>query len=183
MRRSFLSSLRALLRLPPRGSSLIEFALVLPVLVLVLTALVDFGLGFYKGLQVQGAAAAGAHYATLHRWDIAAIAAEVSGAGGGIKAIPAPVQVCGCPTGTTGSPENDLSVVAFPAPGSGPTTLGNCSGSGVPTCGGCATSAGASCPAGLYAFVSARAAFSPILFYPALPLSIDLSGHAYRRLK
>jgi Flp pilus assembly protein TadG len=177
------AALCKLLHTSLRGIALVEFALALPVIILLLTALADFGLGFYQGLQVQGAAAAGAQYATLHKWDRSAIKEKVETAGNGIEAVPLPVQVCACPIGSAGASGNDLRVVANPAPGSGPTTEGNCIGNGVPTCADCTTSTGATCPAGLYASVGAQLTYSPLLPYPGLLPSFPLTGHAYRRLK
>ena len=52
-----------------RGVSAVEFALAVPLLVTILSLLVDFGIGFYEKMQVEDAAQAGAQYALLHGWN------------------------------------------------------------------------------------------------------------------
>ena len=52
------------------GSSLIEVAMVLPVLILLLLGIVDFGRAFYLSNEVAGAAHAGAIYGTQYPTDI-----------------------------------------------------------------------------------------------------------------
>lgn len=49
-----------------RGQSLVEFALVLPVLLLLLLGLVDFGRVYYVTVSLYDAAAEGAAYAAAH---------------------------------------------------------------------------------------------------------------------
>ncbi|MGC9523340.1 MAG: TadE/TadG family type IV pilus assembly protein [Anaerolineae bacterium] len=56
-----------------RGQSLVEFALVLPVLLLVLLGLVDFGRVYYVTVSLYDAAAEGAAYAAVHPDDLAEI--------------------------------------------------------------------------------------------------------------
>jgi len=53
--------MRGLLR-SDRGSSMLEFALVLPVLLLLLIGLIDLGRAAYLGIQASNAARAGAQY-------------------------------------------------------------------------------------------------------------------------
>jgi hypothetical protein len=157
--------LRALLHVPPRGVAIVEFALALPFLVLLLVGLGDLGLGFYQALQVQGAAAAGAEYATLHRWDVTKITTAVQNAtnlswspdcpppAGHISACPAPSQVCLCPDGGTLTPQ------------------------------ACGTTCPSGSPVGLYASVSAQLPYSPVVPWPWLNQPLNLSGQAYRRLQ
>lgn len=148
-------ALCTLWRSPPRGAAIVEFALILPLLVLLMVGLFDLGFGAYQLMQVHAAAEAGAQYATQHAtWDAAAIATAVTGATGtgGIAAIPAPSQVCGCPDGGIFTPR--------------------------PSCGTCPSGS----PAGIYASVSAQLSYSPVLPYPGLPDPLVLTGQAYRRL-
>jgi Flp pilus assembly protein TadG len=161
MRRTPSTALRTLLRSPPRGAAIVEFALILPFLILLMVGLFDLGFGAYQSMQVHAAAEAGAQYAAIKypggSWtqaQITAIAAAVTGATGtsGIAATPAPSQVCGCPDG-------------------GIFTL-------KPSCGTCPSG---SSP-GVYASVSAQVTYSPVLPYPGLPDPLTLTGQAYRRI-
>ena len=154
MHRTPPSALRALLLRPPRGAAIVEFALVLPFLLLLTIGLFDLGFGAYQTLQVHAAAEAGAQYAVRHDWDASAIQTAVTSATGasGIAATPAPSQVCGCPDGGIFTPR--------------------------PSCGTCPDGS----PAGVYASVSARLSYSPMLPYPGLPDPLVLTGQAYRRL-
>ncbi|MGO9178054.1 MAG: TadE/TadG family type IV pilus assembly protein [Candidatus Limnocylindrales bacterium] len=65
-----------------RGQALVEFALVLPVFLLLLGGMIDFGFGFYSYMTVINGARAGARAATLNATDTssaieAAVNAEV----------------------------------------------------------------------------------------------------------
>ena len=165
-------SLRGVLHAPPRGVALVEFGLAFPFLVLLIVGLVDFGLGFYTGLQVQGAATAGAEYASVNGFDpscyttpsscpIAVAVQSATNLGTMVQLTSGfPKEVCGCPSGTDITSET-------------PTTTGVCPTS--PTCtGGTAQS--------LYAKVSAFVTYSPLLPYPGIGSSIDLTAVAYRRV-
>jgi len=48
------------------GQSLVEFALVLPVLLLLLCAIIDFGWLYYNQITLNNAAREGARYAVIH---------------------------------------------------------------------------------------------------------------------
>jgi Flp pilus assembly protein TadG len=148
------TALRMLLHSPPRGGAIVEFALVMPFLVLLLVGLCDFGFATYDSMQVEAAATAGAQYAARHTWDAVAVAAAVTSATGasGISATPAPSKVCGCP-------------------GDGTLTLIVCTS----TC-----SSGD--PPGVYASVSAQLQYQTVLPYPGLPATLTLTGQTYRRL-
>jgi Flp pilus assembly protein TadG len=152
---------RRLLHSLPRGAAIVEFALVMPFLILLMVGLFDLGLGFWQYMQVQAAAEAGAQYAARYPFPwvtttaIPAITTAITSATGtpGISADPAPSQVCRCPDGGTLTPVacNDT------------------------------------CPSGsrpgVYALVSARLSYSPVLPYPGLPDPLTLNGHAYRRIQ
>ena len=162
MHRTPPTTLRALLRSPPRGAAIVEFALILPFLILLMVGLFDLGFGAYQSMQVHAAAEAGAQYALRHTWDATAIATAVTSATGtgAIAATPAPTRVCGCPDSG-----------AFTVVGS--WVVDHC----VPSF----TCASGSSP-GVYASVSARLSYSPVLSYPGLPDPLTLTGQAYRRI-
>ncbi len=83
-----------------RGATAVEFAIISPILILMTLMTVDVGLGFYRNMQVQNAAQAGAQYAVLHGFDQTKISSAISAATSNstITASPAPVQFCGCPS-------------------------------------------------------------------------------------
>jgi Flp pilus assembly pilin Flp len=145
----------------PRGAALVEFALILPFIILLMVALFDLGFGFWQYMQVQAAAEAGAQYAARYPYPwvtttaIPAITTAVTSATQthGISAIPAPNQVCRCPDGGILTP--------FACDGTCP------SGS----------------PPGVYALVGAQLSYSPVLAYPGLPDPMTLTAHAYRRVR
>ena len=92
-----------------RGVAMIEFAVVMPVLVLLMLPLIDLGMGFYTKTQMMTAAEAGSQYAFVHGWNgtstttQTAILSAVTSATSlsGLSASPAPVLACGCANGTT----------------------------------------------------------------------------------
>jgi hypothetical protein len=161
MPRASLTALRVLLRSPPRGAAIVEFALIMPFLVMLLVGLCDLGFGVYGTMQVQAAAEAGAQYASRNGWDPTKIAAAVTDAtgGSGISATPAPYQICGCTN------NNIFTQVGTPTNGS--CTSLTCNPSGNP---------------GLYASISAQLLYQTMLPYPGLPATLTLAGQAYRRL-
>lgn len=133
----------------------IEFALLLPLLILLLLGLIDLGSIGYESMQVQTAAEAGAQYAVRYGWNVAAIANAVTGATNtdGVTATPAPNQFCACPT--TGL----LTPVA------------------------CASVCPDGKPPSTYAAVSAQLQFTTVLSYPGLANPVTLSATARRRLQ
>jgi Flp pilus assembly protein TadG len=90
------------LRQNASGASAVEFALILPILVILTTAALDFGGLIYTRLQVGSATHAGASFAAAQGFNETGIAAAM--AGGASIAITAatPVQVCGCPDAVSG---------------------------------------------------------------------------------
>jgi Flp pilus assembly protein TadG len=80
--------------------SAVEFGLVAPLFLVFMLTVFDAGLGFYRKMQVENAAQAGAAYASQRGFDIGAIQSAVLNATNfsGLEATPAAVQFCGCPT-------------------------------------------------------------------------------------
>jgi Flp pilus assembly protein TadG len=81
----------------------IELGLVSPLLLILLTGIVEVGIAGFQAMQVQAAVQAGAFYAVQNGTsDLTAIGtAVVNGTGTtGITATPAPSTFCGCPTAT-----------------------------------------------------------------------------------
>ncbi|WP_114377581.1 TadE/TadG family type IV pilus assembly protein [Elioraea thermophila] len=99
-----------------RGLSALEFGLVAPFLVLVLSGLVDLGHALQRTIVLENAARAGAHFAMSFPQETASIAAAVRAALGGVEAtvtVQGPNCVCG-----DGSP---ASCDGLACPGTPPT--------------------------------------------------------------
>jgi len=82
------------------GVAAIEFAMVSPMLIILLTGVVELGMAGFQAMQVQSAVEAGALYAAQNgAGNLSAIALAVVNATGtaGITATPAPTAFCGCP--------------------------------------------------------------------------------------
>ena len=60
-----------------RGQSLVEFALVLPLMVTVMLGIVDFGFVFFVRGSVENAAREGARYGSIHPTDVSGITNRV----------------------------------------------------------------------------------------------------------
>jgi hypothetical protein len=84
------------------GTAAIEFAVVALILVVMGIGVADLGMGFYRKMQVQNAAQAGAQYAIRHGFAPELISNAVTSATrfSNIVASPAARQYCGCPTNT-----------------------------------------------------------------------------------
>ncbi len=77
-----------------RGQSIVEVALVLPLLALLLTGLLDFGRAFFVTVALNDAAAEGAVYAASHPTDLTGTTARARGSLEGTPLIvPDQVQV------------------------------------------------------------------------------------------
>ena len=133
-----------------------EFAIAAPVLLIMMIAVYDFGMGQWHHMQVTNAARAGAAFAGTHEWNSAAIALSVTDATDypAIQATPAPEQYCGCPNATAG-----ITTVA---------------------CGSTCPSGGT---AGTYVRVSATASYRFALRYPGVTTPWTLSATAIVRTK
>lgn len=139
-----------------RGVSSVEFALAVPLLVTILSLLVDFGIGFYQKMQVEDAAQAGAQYALLHGWNSDSIENAVTSATtlAGISASPAPTQACGCP-----------------------------SGSAITTVADCTTACSNGLSPGTYVTVNAQATYTPLISYAVLGSTVTLTAQSVARIK
>lgn len=150
------------LRAPPRGLAAVEFGLAAPILILLLVGLVDFGMLFYASLQVQGAASAGAEYASVHGMDSAGITSAVQQTSILNQTVTmstgSPSEICGCTNTGTMVEEGTFS--------------GSCSVYTTCTGGG-----------GAYAKVAVQLSYSPMLPYPWARSPVTLTGLAYRRLQ
>jgi len=143
------------MRIGRRGNAAIEFAIAGPLLLGMVTGIVDVGFGLYEAMQVQNAAEAGALYAARDGWDQEGIVAAVTGSTNtaGITATPAPTKFCGCPSA------------------SGVTSAG-CSG----------TCAGGGAP-GVYVQVNAALPHLQIVPYANFGVPATLTGQSMMRVQ
>jgi len=99
--------IRQKITIPRSGQSLVEFAIVLPLLVLILIGIFDLGRAFYSLITITNAAREGARYATFYPNNITGIQNIAVGeaSGSGINIIGTNVTRT-CPTGscTSGNP-------------------------------------------------------------------------------
>jgi Flp pilus assembly protein TadG len=137
-----------------RGVAAVELALLAPVLIFMLVATFDIGMGLYRKMQVQNAAQAGAQYAISHGFS-SSLASTVTGATtfSGISASPAPIKFCGCPTSTG-------------------VTVADCSS---PCSGGMSP--------GTYVTVSSQGVYNTILPYPMVPQSFTITAQSTVRIQ
>lgn len=137
------------------GTAAVEFALLAPVLVGILVAMIDLGIGITDKLEVESAAAAGVQYAVANGWNSAGIAAAVTGSGSliTIAATPAPSESCGCP------------------------------GSSGISAAGCGSVCPDGSTAGVYVTVGAQASYAPMLPYPGLANPTLLAAQAMVRIR
>ena len=137
------------------GIAAIEFAIMTPLLIVLMICVVDAGMGFYRKMQVQNAAQAGAQYAVIKDFTPAAISNAVLAATSfsAINASPQPTQYCGCPEAT------------------GVTTAT------------CNSTCGDGSRAGTYVTVSAQGTYNTILDYPLIPSSFAFAAQSTVRLR
>lgn len=84
-----------------RGSMAVEFALIAPLLALILTAVIELGLAIITQFNVQEAVLAGANSASHNGWNAASIKTAVTSANSNILATNITVtRSCGCPSGS-----------------------------------------------------------------------------------
>ena len=136
------------------GVGAIEFAVIAPLLILMLVGMTDLGLGIYANMQVDGAAQYGAQYALVNGYDSSAITAAVKTSTDLSPLTVTPTSFPGC-AGSNG--------VAPPPLGGGP-------------CGDGST-------AGTFVHVSVRHTYTTLIPYPGIPSSFTLSSQSTVRLK
>ena len=137
------------------GVAAIEFAVVIPPLVVAMICASDLGLGIYRRMQVQNAAQLGAEYAVAHGFDAGSISSAVSSGSNfpSLSVSPTPTQFCGCP-GATGIATSDCA--------------SSCPSGGAP---------------GTYVTVSTQGTYNTILRYPMIPNSFTFSNQATVRIQ
>lgn len=135
------------------GAAAVEFALLLPLFMVLVAGLFDGARLIGVTMQVHAAAAAGAAYAQAKGWDAAGVASAVQQSTPvNASAAPAPVLAAGC-------------VVAGAIQ---PPTNGACP-NGVQL--------------GQFLTVSAQAPFSPIMPWPSIVWPTQVTAHAVVRLQ
>lgn len=154
-----------------RGVAMIEFAVVMPMLVLLMLPLVDLGIGFYTKTQVMTAAQAGAQYAFVNGWSgtnstaqtaiLSAVTSATSLAS--ISATPAPTLACGCSDGTT---------ITYSSPGS--FSQSDCA-----TLAACANGQ----DPGAYVTISAQANYTPLFTFGIFGGASTLSASSTVRVE
>jgi len=87
-----------------RAQGLLEFALVLPVLLIILSGLLDLGRLFYAYVAVTDAAGEGANYASIYPDDEANILARAQDASGGLVVIDPDLVTIEAPSVQSGAP-------------------------------------------------------------------------------
>lgn len=136
-----------------RGATAVEFALLAPVLILLIAGVVDGSRLIVTTMQVKAAAQAGADYARKNGFDASAIQTAVAaGTSLPVTASPAPSQKSACVSGMT------ITATAQPTCASGGT-------------------------AGSFVTVSAQASFSPIMPWPGLTSPSTVSAQSLVRLQ
>lgn len=139
-----------------RGASVLEMALLLPVLLLVLVGLIDFGRAYYLSTEVSAAASAGALYGsqnTTAAQDTTGIATAARSGAPNVSGLTVPTisLVCEC---------------------SGSTASVSCSSPG------CSSSSHLI----EWLTVGTSATYKPLLPYPGIPSPITLAGQATLRV-
>jgi len=81
-----------------QGVSAVEFALVAPMLVLVLLVAADLGLSLSRNASVANAARTGAEFAAIHGWNSSGITTAATSATN-LTVTATPTTYCGCATG------------------------------------------------------------------------------------
>jgi hypothetical protein len=191
---------KALGRLPGRtgrrpkaaesGQTLLEFALMLPFMMLLLLGIAEIGRAAFITITVTNAATAGAEYGSQNPADASddtdmqkrALCDANGEAGGvyncnpgGILSPPSTIwscHACACDGGTGIS----CNTIAWPAPGTDCSTTNNCAA----VYGACTgtTSHFVECVQ-----VTTHAQFSPLFHYPGLPTTYQANGKATMRVR
>ena len=84
-----------------RGNAAVEFAIVAPLLAVILTAIVEIGLAIMAQFSVQEAVLAGANQASHNGWNAANIKTAITSSDAHVLATDITVtRFCGCPVGS-----------------------------------------------------------------------------------
>lgn len=136
--------------------SAVEFAIVVPIVLLLTVCTIDLGVAVYDVMQVENAAQAGSEYAAVHGFNSASIANVITAATGlsGVAASPAPAESCGCPSGSS---------VVEPA-----VCYSTCADGSI---------------AGTYVTASATAKYTTLIHYPGLPATFTFVNTATARIQ
>jgi Flp pilus assembly protein TadG len=174
------ASIRRMMRAgvePERGSSLVEFALVLPLLCLMLLGTIDLGRLAYVGIETASAARAGAQYGALNSTTSSDIVGMQNAAMADAADLPSSSG------GGNNPPKESGSDGASSASGIAATATYWCQcsdGSQITSlCTSPPSCAGAH-PV-TYVQVSTQASYKPWFPYPGLPSTLNLSGKAVMR--
>lgn len=137
------------------GLAGIEFALLVPILMMLTLCTVDLGVAAYDAMQVENAAQAGSEYAAVHGYNSTSISSVITSATSlsGVTASPAPTQFCGCPSG------NSITTA---------------------TCGSTCSDGSM---AGTYVTASATATYTTLIHYPMLPATFTFVNAATARIQ
>ena len=151
--RSSIACLFARLGRDRSGAAATEFALLFPLLALLLAGIIDFSRLISQRMQVQAAAQAGADYAIRHGWNGTAIAETIARTSPiAIAANPAPRLVSACLSGT------EIVETLTPTCSSGLFT-------------------------GKYVLASAQASFKPLMPWPGLIVPDTIVSTALTRVQ
>jgi Flp pilus assembly protein TadG len=139
------------------GISAVEFAMIAPVIALMMVATIDLGIGFYRRMQVQNAAQAGVGFAMVHGFASNSIANAIVTTTNfsGVAATPAPAQFCACPSSTGLTPS---------------------------TCDVTAKCPGGSAP-GTYVTAAAEGTYTPLFQYPMLSRDLKFTAQSTVRIR
>ncbi len=145
------------------GMSAVEFGVAAPVLLGLLSPVIDLGLAFSQQMKVRHAAEAGAQYASLNPWSNST-AAGVKTAANNATALSLtwtqnPAEFCGCPNSAN-------------------TQITN---TGSPPCSG--TPSGCSEPAGYYVTFTVTSNYTPLMPYSILSNPTTLSAQPVVRVQ
>jgi len=153
----FPASLRILLK-ANHGSSLVELAIVTPILLLVVAGAIDFGRAYYVNIEVVNAAHAGAEYGSINPTDTTGITAAAHQSAPHVPNLTVPTVAYGCECSDGASYHASCSTV--------------------PTC---TASAGPPAVASNVVYrvqVKAQSVYTPLMPWPGIPSTLTLSNTA-----
>lgn len=155
------------------GASLIELALVTPLLLLLLVGAIDFGRAYYTAIELDTAAQAGAQYGAQNPLDIDGITNVVQLNATDIQMdAPTVTNGCECYDGTNNTPNTDMKNDA------------PCNTIGDPDpCATAPPAGGQAIPTNMVHWVDVKttATYRPLFPYPGIPSSIPLQAQAVMR--